>query len=381
MSPPPSRCCLLIPSQTDHSVQRLVSALRSRHGIQYGEDVPFDRDALVDWCIARIEAWGKSVGMEMFKEEERAGKTTVVLGGKVLVVDIYFDVQRPRIDVASVKTSYAVPETVSNAEGSPSLDVFLKWSIQAFLDEVQREAVDRLEAERLGKFVLEQLRYLMMLDGFATGSEGVKWFSAVDTLEEMAMEVAKAEAEVIAKCAFFPLFSSPSLMDLYIPLICRSLGQTQVPLDIFLQRAHALPIAYLNSPTTSFLTYLSPQAYLSLLRSSSISSTTPIDIPLSNLKAYFTTHPPPLGVTIATLSLSHFPSSDTLPQVPSARPTFSTPIPEHSFLQIPENSTNTWTLTFSPGVVVSQGRMRDIEGLGVGVSVGMFNESWVDLLV
>jgi hypothetical protein len=137
--------------------------------------------------------------MEMFREEEQTGKTTVVLGGKVLVVDIDFNIRRPRIDIANVKTSYAVPETTSNAQGSPSLDAFLKLSIQAFLDEVQREEVDRLEAERLGKFVLEQLRYLMVLDGFATKNGGVKWFSAADAVEKVVSEVAKVEAEIIAK--------------------------------------------------------------------------------------------------------------------------------------------------------------------------------------
>jgi hypothetical protein len=173
------------------------------------------------------------------------------------------------------------------------------------------------------------------------------------------------------------------------------LGKSQVPLDVFLNRGHALPLAYLNSPSTSFLTHLSPQAYLSLLRASTSpeAQEIPIDIPLSTLRTFLTAHPSPEGVTLATLSLAHFPSSSSHAfshsHPPSSRPTFPTsiPIPEHPFLPIPDNTPNTntntltWTLAFEPGVVLSQGRMREIEGLGVEMQVGRWAESWVDLLV
>jgi len=53
----------------------------------YGEDIPLDHDALADWCVSRIGAWGTAVGMEAFPEAETGGRRTLVLGGKVLVLD------------------------------------------------------------------------------------------------------------------------------------------------------------------------------------------------------------------------------------------------------------------------------------------------------
>ena len=61
-----------------------MDILRERLGIVYGEDIPLERTALVDWCISRFEAWGTSAGMEAFREEERNGHVTLILGGKVI---------------------------------------------------------------------------------------------------------------------------------------------------------------------------------------------------------------------------------------------------------------------------------------------------------
>jgi hypothetical protein len=168
------------------------------------------------------------------------------------------------------------------------------------------------------------------------------------------------------------------------------MGKSPVPLDILLTRGHALPLAYLNSPSASFLTYLTPQAYLSLLRAPSTSPTPnqiPTDIPPSTLRTFLTAHPRPEGVTLATLALSRFPSPPPPTSFPPPQSTFPTsfPLPEHTFLQIPDNAPNTnaltWTLTFEPGVVLSQGRMKAIEDLGVEVQAGHWAECWVDLMV
>lgn len=168
------------------------------------------------WAVSRLESWGNSVGMETFKEDfERENKMTVVLGGKVLVLDIDFSVDRsdptkPRIDVKTLKTSYAVQggtndgSTSANMEGSASLDALLAGSIREFLIEVQKdlEEQDALEAERLGKVVAEYLKYLMMLDKLAAKKEenggGIRWFADMDKLGAAVEQFAASEANVIA---------------------------------------------------------------------------------------------------------------------------------------------------------------------------------------
>lgn len=149
--------------------------------------------------------------METFKDDSRKAGISVVLGGKVLVVDIDFSVDRtdpsrPKIDVASVKTSYAIPNnadgSTSNTNGSESLDAFLADSIRGFCEEVQRaeDIRDPLEAARRGVFILEQLQYLVMLDGLAARKEdgGVRWFVDVDQLCSVSENFAKSEAEAVA---------------------------------------------------------------------------------------------------------------------------------------------------------------------------------------
>lgn len=158
------------------------------------------------------------MGMETFKEDlEREGRMTFVLGGKVLVLDIDLSVDRtlhpgsPRIDVKSLKTSYAIPNgaggsgsATANTEGSASLDVFLATSIGAFLHEVQKDTdlLDAMHAERLGNAVAEQLEYLMMLDKVAAIKEeeggGIRWFVDIDELGAKAEKFASREADVIA---------------------------------------------------------------------------------------------------------------------------------------------------------------------------------------
>jgi hypothetical protein len=150
--------------------------------------------------------------METFKEDGRegGGGISVVLGGKVLVVDVDFSVDKtdllnPEINVSTVKTSYAVSNSSSgpsNSGGSISLDAFLKNSIQDFCFEVQKpEALRNLEeAARLGMVILDQLRYLVMLDRLAARREdgGLTWFADVDEICPILEKFAKTEAEVIA---------------------------------------------------------------------------------------------------------------------------------------------------------------------------------------
>ena len=198
---------------------------------------------------------------------------------------------------------------------------------------------------------------------------------------------------------------------------------TRAPLDIFLLRSHALPLPYLTSPSILFLTFMSPLAYLSLLRQNtelSSSQENPhlpqLDISLTALRSWLI--PRPKGVTVANLCLTPtteaqlFPASMSMPSF-TTRPTFSL-VPqgselEHIFPQTADSSSipafgtleaatsqQIWMLDFTdsgkyPGVVMSQSRMRDIEiivnplGGIVGLnSVGILSfgtRSWVDLLV
>ena len=200
----------------------------------------------------------------------------------------------------------------------------------------------------------------------------------------------------------------------------RSLSLPHAPLDIFLQRSHGLPLPYLASPALSFLTYLSPLAYLSILRTTpspspplpSGNNLPKLDIPLTYLRERLATHPRPKGTTVATLSISESKphESKTLSSIEveaedTERPTFPFAQPgiSHTFPQLPTSHQNTssgesfeWILDFTSsgpyrGVIMSQSRMREIEYvldpslstdvgiMGFGGEEGLSN--WVNLLV
>lgn len=195
----------------------MVRALRTRSGVSYGEDIPTDRSLVPDWAVSRLEAWGNLVGMETFKEDhEREGRMTFVLGGKVLVIDIEFSVDRTlpgnsKVSLSSLKTSYAVPNDASaegvakpNTEGSTSLDALLALSLGSFLNEVQKETdlLDAMDAERLGKNVADHMKYLMMLDTVAASKDeesgGMRWFVDIDEIGSIMEKFACREADAIA---------------------------------------------------------------------------------------------------------------------------------------------------------------------------------------
>ena len=175
----------------------------------------------------------------------------------------------------------------------------------------------------------------------------------------------------------------------------------------------------------SFLTYLSPLAYLSLLHDSkgqeqkeTDDSFPPLDLTLQQLRLRLTSLNK--GVTIATLSLENlsedhlYPSSMAMPNV-TTRPTFplvpSVSDVDHNFPQFGDNfgvvvdshdsnafsGPYTWVLDFThggkrPGVVTSQSRMKEIElvvnplgGIdslnGVSEMLSFGTVGWIDLLV
>ncbi|KAL4267004.1 Mediator complex subunit 1 [Pleurotus pulmonarius] len=390
----------------DQSTHQILDALKKRPETNYGEDVPSDRSTIISWSVGRLQTWGKAVGMEIFQDQKDGG-ISLMLGGKVIVIDIDLSVDTkdpasPTVEVTNVKTAYAIPNTSSQG-ASTSLDGLLRDSVSAFLTEVQKsdEFMSPREAARLGQNIRSHLSYLVMLDQLAAlnASAGIQWFADVDTQSSLLELFSKVESEAVAST-----FSSQ-----------------QPPLDIYLLRAHSLPLPYLQRPSLSFLVYLSPLAYLSLLRSvpkdipSTISPNLPsFDIPLSHLRSSITSHSK--GVTLATLSLqkSTLPIYPTLLTTPagSIRPTFAllraeaAARPDHAFPQYfpPDaNSMNAadvpkehyaWILDFtgdgqSPGVVMSQTRMREIESLvkqdtGSDVSDSMMTlntQSWINILL
>jgi hypothetical protein len=149
--------------------------------------------------------------MESFKDDGRKGNVTVMLGGKVLVVDVDFSISsenlsRPRARVAGVKTSYATSDEASgnssNTKGSISLDAFLAESIQKYCDQVQKpeDQRDAIQAGKLASNVQQQLRYLVMLDKLAEKKDGARaaWFVDTDELCPKVEAFAKAEAELVA---------------------------------------------------------------------------------------------------------------------------------------------------------------------------------------
>lgn len=175
-------------------MHQIITELRERSGVSYGEDIPLDRARIADWCISRIETWAKDAGMETFREQLEGGRISVVLGGKVLVVDIDFSVDQaieaiPVLGVTSVKTSYAVPNGAANTSttaGSASLDGFLTECIRRFITEVQKDedSQDTMEASRLGSLIAEHMKYLMKQDQLAAreGDSGLRWFNGIDRL-------------------------------------------------------------------------------------------------------------------------------------------------------------------------------------------------------
>ncbi|TFK53452.1 hypothetical protein OE88DRAFT_1626688 [Heliocybe sulcata] len=398
---------------SEQTISQTIETLRKSHSkASYVEDIPLDRPQIPTYCLSRLETWGTSAGMECFREEEKEGKILLVMGGKVLVVDVEVSLDRtfpedPVMRLSNVKTSYAVPSAsagASNAVGSTTLDVFLTEIIKRFLDEAQKpeEKQDCAETARLGKAVASSLQYLMSLDALAAmeGDSGLRWFGEVDRLASTVNGLTKSEAIAVS----------------------RSLSLDPTPLDIFLLRAHSLPLPYTTSPTMSFLVHMSPLSYLTLLRTSTTykepsesSNARTVDIPLPHIRSYLNSEPKPSGVTLASLhlvqrDLPQIPMVDDsmsmgLPAWPSLRPAFSLlSSPEETTYEFPgpEGGSDTpkyrWELDFteggrSRGMIMTQSRMHEIETivnpLGAMASAGMEGMrmmafgggSWIDLLL
>lgn len=149
------------------------------------------------------------MGMETFKEDGREGtSTTVVLGGKALVIDVYFATTtenplKPKLKLAGVKTSNALMVGSSTPTTSTFLDTFLADGIHAYCEEMQKEESER-DSERaaaLRRAVIEHLRYLVVLDGLASREDdgGIRWFTDIDELCPHLKQVASQESAMVAR--------------------------------------------------------------------------------------------------------------------------------------------------------------------------------------
>ena len=179
--------------------------MKEQAGKGYGENIPLDPKVTADWCVSRLVACGSAAGMETFKDEGKEGIVTVLFGGKVLVIDVDFSIDRsaeaPRIKNVSTKTSYATTSgSPNNANGSPYLDKLLNKSIQNLCSQVQDGKPDPVKAAAAVKLISQQLQYLVLLDGLAArkDSAGVKWFTDLDDQYSTLEDMAKEEAAVIA---------------------------------------------------------------------------------------------------------------------------------------------------------------------------------------
>lgn len=197
--------------QAEKRTKEFAEALRDRASTTYSEDIPLEPTSIANFCISRFEEWSTQAGLESFKDEQREGNVTIVLGGKVLVIDVDFSINkedptRPRVHVASVKTSYATMDdasgTPSNFKGSISLDAFLAETIQKYCDEVQKRENDRdgIRAAKLAANIQQQLRYLVMLDRLAEKKDGPRaaWFVDTDELCHKVEGFAASEAGAVA---------------------------------------------------------------------------------------------------------------------------------------------------------------------------------------
>ena len=127
--------------------------------------------------------WGRAVGMQVFIDGSATSPaTTVMMAGKVLVLDVDID------GGVVVKTSFAIGNHNANSPAAPDLDAFLARDIARWVNAANRASLaaahhvhaedPAVEAAYLGLLVQDHLRHLMMLDSLAVaeGERGIRWF-------------------------------------------------------------------------------------------------------------------------------------------------------------------------------------------------------------
>ncbi|KAF9230027.1 hypothetical protein BU15DRAFT_84151 [Melanogaster broomeanus] len=297
------------------------------------------------------------------------------MAGKVLVLDIDVD------GGVVVKTSFAVGNNIANGTpAAPDLDAFLAREIARWFDAAKRaslaavyspEAEDpSMEAAHHGLDVQDHLCYLMMLDALAVaeGERGIRWFTEPFSAAKHFISAQK------------------------------STEPKSLPLDKILTQ-HALPLLYLNTPSLSFLVWLSPLTYLRLLRTSPVgelrTGTGSTDIPSAHLMSSLSKQSD--GATIASLKLITSPETFGVSSPPDFQTT--TPFPISLHILGSSNSTDPPVTSAGTGLgsMGSFGSVGPVPGINMGQlgfngfmmgppriqSIGPNGSggSWVDLLL
>lgn len=159
--------------------------------------------AIGPWCITRFEKWASSVGLETFRDEDgKPGRTVLVFGGKVVVLDIECTTG-PHFELEHVNVSYAFNN--ESGSGSPKLCAHLLQSFRRFVHEVQKpqDQLNPVQAAQMGRKVLGQLKFLVLLDKLASSPPesggGIRWFTETDELGSGLNKFAVSEALEVAK--------------------------------------------------------------------------------------------------------------------------------------------------------------------------------------
>ena len=180
------------------------------HG--YGADVPLEPALVPEWLISGIMDLLKSAGgTDVFKDSEADGRTTLICGGKILVIDIvmgYEETSPGILHLMSLKTTHASsgethPSTLNTRR--PPLDQLLFSSLKAYVDDAQKPAPDCLHIRRLGDTFQSHVESLMTFDVLADGetkagkANGDRWFKEAEVADTLAGELAKREAKAVSE--------------------------------------------------------------------------------------------------------------------------------------------------------------------------------------
>ncbi|CAE7085672.1 unnamed protein product [Rhizoctonia solani] len=395
------RACELLPGQGNHWI----------------EDIPLDPKLRPDFILFRVEKWAKGAKMEVYQSDEN-GQNALTCAGSAVVLDLMFEksaigTDRPMIRLASLKTSYPTSkESAPVTQPLATVEDLLGTDITAYVNEVLSDDADATKAAELAWRVMAHIQYIMFLDAQAAreavaGETGARWFAEVGVLSPKVTDLACQESASLSRQVNFSIAIYPRSYD------SSQLRTNKAPLDIFLRRAHALPLVNLNSPSVSFLIGMTPISYLSLLKASPNHIENPtsdpqpnIDIPISLLRRFVAQHPTPPGITTCNLIIvsGNQPSSGSVHHSPPRVPYFpllgvpSVSSQSHAF-PLPGGD-GSWVLDFGAkglimrrsamqALVQALGHVSDIDvtlsGIGfMNLGIGLMNEEnpgWVSMLL
>ncbi|KAG9115772.1 hypothetical protein FRC07_007507 [Ceratobasidium sp. 392] len=420
-----SKVIALLREQANHDqivferqdLNRRTAELLQHQPEHWVEDIPLDPARRPDFILSSIERWGKDAKMEVYQSIEN-GQNSITCAGSAVVLDLLFqksgtETEVPTIKLVSLKSSYPTSsESAPVTQPLTTVEKLLASGITAYISEVLHEQTDAQKAAQLALRVIQHIRYIMSLDAQAareaeTGDTGARWFAEVGILSPKVVDLARREAAGLCKSVNLPA----TLYSTHNPL--SQLKTDKAPLDIFLRRAHALPLVNLNSPSISFLIGIPPIVYLSLLKASASQPEHPasdpqpnIDVSITLLRNFITQHPTPPGITTCNLILSPCTQLETgslhttLPRPPQFSLLDNTPIQSLAHVFPLPGPNSAWVLDFgAKGLVMRRSAMQTLvqalghadldvalSGMGyLNLGMGLINEDssqgWVNMLL